>query len=173
MSSLKLVQQLGRNAESDECYTPSDQILPLLKYLDKSKTYYEATSGISSQVIDGFKNNNYNIIGSQGKDFLECTVEDIFDGVITNPPYSKKDKFIEHCYNLGKPFALFLPVASFQGGKRGQMFMDYGMSALVYNNRVDFTGGGAPHFGNAWFMWGLMPANTIQWVNNAKFNKRS
>ena len=37
---------------------------------------------------------------------------------------------------------------SFQGGRRGQMFMEHGMSCLVYNYRVDFTGGGSPPFGN-------------------------
>ena len=28
-----------------------------------------------------------------------------------------------------------------QGGKRGQMFMEHGMSCLVYNYNLDFTGG--------------------------------
>jgi len=163
-----MIKRTSRNAESDECYTPADQVIPLLEYLDKSKTYYEATSGISSNVIEGFHKHGYNMVGSQGKNFFDCTSDDVYDGIITNPPYSLKDKFIEHCYSLKKPFALFLPVASFQGGKRGQMFMDYGMSTLVYNHRVDFTGGGAPHFGNAWFMHGILPPNTIYWANNPK-----
>ena len=168
MTNLQMLKRTGTNAESDECYTPSDQIIPLLEYLDKDKTYYEATSGISSNILDGMHKFGYNMVGSQGKDFFKCQPDDVYDGIITNPPYSLKDKFIEHCYSLGKPFALFLPVASFQGGKRGQMFMDYGMSTLVYNNRVDFTGGGAPHFGNAWFMHGILPPNTIYWANNPK-----
>ena len=165
-----LIQRRARNKESDECYTPSDQVQPLLEYIDKDKTYYEATSGISSQIVDGFNKYDYNIVPSNNKDFFSCSPDDVCDGIITNPPYSIKDNFIEHCYALGKPFALFLPVASFQGGRRGQMFMDYGMSALVYNYRVDFTGGGSPPFGNAWFMWGFdtMPVNTIKWVNNPK-----
>ena len=159
----------------DECYTPCDQVLPLLDYLDKDKTYYEATSGISSQIVDGFKKYKYNIMPSGEKDFFTCKSEDVYDGIITNPPYSTKDKFIEHCYSLKKPFALFLPVASFQGGRRGQMFMEHGMSCLVYNYRVDFTGGGSPPFGNAWFMWGFdtMPLNTIRWVNNPKYRSSS
>lgn len=168
MSNLEMIKRTSRSAASDECYTPVDQVSPLLKYLDKDKTYYEATSGISSSILDGFDGTDYSIVGSGGRDFFTCGPDDVYDGVITNPPYSIKDKFIEHCYSLKKPFALFLPVASFQGGKRGQMFMDYGMSALVYNNRVDFTGKGAPHFGNAWFMWGIMPNNTIHWCNNPK-----
>ena len=36
-----LIQRRATNKESDECYTPSDQIAPLLEYLDKEKTYYE------------------------------------------------------------------------------------------------------------------------------------
>ena len=165
--SLAVLKNLSRY---DECYTPKDQVLPLLEYLDKDKTYYEATSGISSQIVDGFKKYEYNIVPSENRDFFTCGADDVYDGVVTNPPYSTKDRFIEYCYKLGKPFALFLPVASMQGGKRGQMFMEHGMSCLVYNYRVDFTGGGSPPFGNAWFMWGFdsMPPNTIRWVNNPK-----
>ena len=163
---LELVQNLGRNAASDECYTPPDSVEPLLKYLNKDKTYYEATSGKSGLIVEGFTKFGYKIEPSNGKDFFECAPSDVYDGVITNPPYSLKDKFIRHCYDLGKPFALFLPVASFQGSARGKMFMEYGMSALVYNNRVDFTGGGSPPFGNAWFIHGFLPPNTIYWVDN-------
>ena len=166
MTSIQLVRRIATNEASDECYTPTNQIQPLLKYLDKSKTYYEATSGKSGLIVDAFNECGYRIIGSEGKDFFSTTQDDVYDGIITNPPYSKKDDFIEHCYSLQKPFALFLPVAAFQGKRRGNLFMEYGMSALVYNNRVDFTGKGAPHFGNAWFMYGFTPPNTIYWVNN-------
>ena len=103
MTNLQMLKRTGTNAESDECYTPSDQIIPLLEYLDKDKTYYEATSGISSNILDGMHKFGYNMVGSQGKDFFECQPDDVYDGIITNPPYSLKDKFIEHCYSLGKP----------------------------------------------------------------------
>jgi hypothetical protein len=168
MPILDMLKQVGRNAESDECYTPVSQVAPLLQYLDKDKTYYEATSGISSNILEGFTTVGYSMVGSNDRDFFTCTSDDVYDGIITNPPYSKKDKFIEHCYALGKPFALLLPVASFQGGKRGRMFMEHGMSALVYNNRIDFTGKSNPHFGVAWFIHGFLPPNTIYWVDNPK-----
>ena len=140
----ELVSGLGRNEASDECYTPADQVLPLLKYLNKDMTYYEATSGKSSNILEGFHKHGYNMVGSGDTDFLDCTRSDIYDGVITNPPYSIKDKFIEH-----------------------------GMSALVYNNRVDFTGKGNPTFGNAWFIHGFLPPNTIYWVDNPKQTKKT
>ena len=102
--SLAVLKNLSRY---DECYTPKDQVLPLLEYLDKDKTYYEATSGISSQIVDGFKKYEYNIVPSENRDFFTCGVDDVYDGVITNPPYSTKDVFIEYCYKLGKPFDCF------------------------------------------------------------------
>lgn len=172
MSYTNLIQRRATNAESDECYTPEDQILPLLKYLDKDKTYYEATAGKSSSILSGFDAYGYSIVGSGGRDFFDCVESDCFDGVITNPPYSKKDQFLKHCYAMGKPFALLLPVTSFQGKGRGKMFMEMGMSALVYNNRIDFTGKGSPTFGNAWFMHGFMPPNTIHWVDNPVAGKK-
>ena len=68
----------------DECYTPKDQVLPLLEYLDKDKTYYEATSGISSQIVDGFKKYEYNIVPSENRDFFTCGADDVYDGVVTS-----------------------------------------------------------------------------------------
>ena len=67
---LELVQNLGRNAASDECYTPPDSVEPLLKYLNKNETYYEATSGKSGLIVEGFTKFGYKIEPSNGKDFF-------------------------------------------------------------------------------------------------------
>lgn len=103
----------------------------------------------------------------KGEIFFECGVDDVYDGIVTNPPYSKKDEFLRHCYDLGKPFALLLPVAASQGQKRGKWFKELGISMLVYNRRVDFTGKGAPPFGVAWFMGnGMCEPGRIWFVEN-------
>ena len=146
------VSMLGNNEQADETYTPKDSVKHLLPFINKKLTWYEATSGKSTAIVDSLTDLGVSIFGSNGRDFFECTSFDVFDGIITNPPYSKKDKFIEHAYNLGKPFAFLLPVAAFQGKARGKLFKKYGISALVYNSRVDFTGKKSPPFGVAWFM---------------------
>lgn len=151
---------LRKTKESDECYTPASCLQPLTPFLDKTKTYYEATSGTSKHMLNGFRDLGYSFKGST-KNFFDCGLDDIQDGIVTNPPYTLKDEFLERCYDLGRPFALLLPVSSLQGGFRGKLFMKYGISLLVYTKRIRFVSmGNQPAFGNAWYMGnGFCPEN--------------
>jgi hypothetical protein len=133
----------------------------MLPYLDKTLTYYDCTSNISSNIVDFLNSKGFKCIPSKGKDFLLDDIPSEVDVVLTNPPYSKKDKFIQRCYNINKPFALLLPVSSIQGKKRGELFDMYGIELLVLNKRIDFTGKGSPHFGVAWFCNNLLPQKLI------------
>tara|TARA_B100001094_G_C18001245_1_gene705301 strand:+ start:328 stop:822 length:495 start_codon:yes stop_codon:yes gene_type:complete len=159
-TNLKMLHKTGNNIKSDECYTPNLALIPLLEYLDKNKIYYDCTSGISSNVVNFFNNNGFICKNSFNRDFLTDNFDD-YDIIITNPPYSKKDKFIERCYKIGKPFALLLPVSSLQGQKRGEMFSENGIEILTLNKRIDFTGKGSPHFGVAWFCYKILPERLI------------
>ena len=160
-TNLEMLKKTATNKESDECYTPSTALAPLLEYLDKSKTYYDCTSGISSNIVTYLKSNGFKCLSSGDKDFLENELPDGVDVIITNPPYSKKDKFIKRCYEFNKPFALLLPVSSIQGIARGKMFNKYGVEILALSKRIDFTGKGSPHFGVAWFCNRVLPTKLI------------
>ena len=155
-SNLKMLNKTSNNIKSDECYTPHEAIKPLIPYLDVTKTYYDCTSGISSNIVDYLNSKNIKCISSGDRDFLKDEIPNNVDVILTNPPYSKKDSFIQRCYEIEKPFALLLPVSSLQGQKRGKMFNEKGIELLVLNKRVDFTGKGSPHFGVAWFCYGVL-----------------
>lgn len=157
-ASIKMLGMTGNNAASDECYTPASAVLPLLKYLDKGTEWYEATSGASKSIVHALRGNGFKCSETDGDFFGEV---DLRGGVVTNPPYSKKDAFLRKCYDSGLPFALLLPVSSLQGQRRGAMFKEHGLDLLVLNDRVDFTGKGAPHFGVAWFTLGILPERLI------------
>ena len=155
-TNINMLHRTSNNSKSDECYTPKEAIKPLLKELQRDKVYYDCTSNISSNIVDFMNDNGFVCKSSNGRDFLTDEVPKDIDVIITNPPYSKKDKFIKRCYEIGKPFALLLPVSSIQGQKRGEMFSKNGIELLVLNKRVDFTGKGSPHFGVAWFCSGIL-----------------
>ena len=160
-TNLSMLNKTSNNSLSDECYTPDEALLPLLSELSKNKIYYDCTSGISSNIVDCLTSNGYKCLLSDDRDFLIDDIPDGVDVIITNPPYSKKDKFIERCYELKKPFALLLPVSSLQGIKRGEMFSQNGIELLVLKKRIDFTGKGSPHFGVAWFCYNILKQQLI------------
>ena len=92
-----------------------------------------------------------------GQDFLTYEPEN-YDCVITNPPYSIKDKFLKRCYLLDKPFALLLPLTTFEG-KRQYWMEKYGIEVILLDKRVNFEtpsgNGTGSWFATAWFTNGL------------------
>ena len=159
-SSISALLKSDKTSKGDERYTPACAIEPLIPYLKREHVIYEPTSGKSNNIVNFLNDKGFKVISSDNTDFLRDSLPQ-FDMIVTNPPYSKKDVFLEKCYEIGKPFALLLPVSALQGKKRGKMFSKYGVELLVLNNRVDFTGEKSPHFGVAWFCYNILPQKLI------------
>lgn len=123
----------------------------LYPYLKKEWTIWEPSCG-KGNLVKEFETKGYKVVGTDiltGQDFL--TYEpDNYDCIITNPPFSIKQKFLERCYSLRKPFALLLPLTTFETKKRQDLFRSYGLEVIFLPNRVNFetpSGRGS----GAWF----------------------
>jgi hypothetical protein len=147
----------------DELYTPSYAIEPLLEYIPKGIKIWECTDYGSSNITKVLKDNGYEVISTHKKDFdfLIDKPDFDFDMIITNPPYSLKDSFIEKCYEYGKPFSLLLPLTSLEGIKRGRMFNENGIQLMVLDKRCDFNGKGSCWFNTSWFCYKTLPKQLI------------
>ena len=147
-----------QNPRFDERYTPSYAVTPLLKYLPKDIIIWECTDYGASNITAVLKEAGYNVISTKKEtfDFLEDTPNFEFDMIITNPPYSLKDEFMERCYEYGKPFALLLPITSLEGIKRGEMFRKYGIKLIIFDKRVEFIEGKGNWFNTGWFCWKIL-----------------
>jgi len=92
-------------------------------------------------------------------DFLTDKPKADWDVIITNPPYSIKQQFLARCYELDKPFALLLPLTTFETGKRQALFKEYGVEVIFMDKRVNFQtptkAKSSAWFATAWFTWGL------------------
>jgi hypothetical protein len=151
----------------DNLYTPKNITYPILKYLDKSKTVWECCDPGFSNISKELRWHGCDVISSDKQfDFLNNEKE--CDYIITNPPYSLKDKFIERCYELRKPFFLLLPITALEGVTRGELFRKYGISCIIFDRRIDFTGKGSNWFGVAWFHWGFIQGNNIEFYKYEK-----
>ena len=92
-----------------------------------------------------------------------------FDCIITNPPFSLKQQFLEKCYRLEKPFALLLPLTTLETSKRQEMFKKHGTQIILFDKRINFeipnkVEKSSSWFATAWFTWGLGLPNELNFV---------
>ena len=153
-----------RNEKYDHFDTPAYAIKPLLDYIPKKWVVWEPTDTTGkSKITEVFRKRGSKVISTGQKkiDFLKNYPDFKFDCIITNPPYSLKDEFIERCYEYtleGKKWALLLPLTALEGIWRGTLLGDlrdrFGL--LVFNRRVEFTGKSV-WFNTSWFCSGILP----------------
>lgn len=135
----------------------------ILEFIPYDWTIWDSACG-EGRMAETMKDEGYNVIGTDimnGFDFLApmATCEFGYDCIITNGPYSAKDKWLKACYETGKPFALMLPVTALGEQERFKMYKDHGIQVLLLPERVTFitpngTVGGS-WFCVAWFCHGL------------------
>ena len=87
------------------------------------------------------KKNKFNVVFSHlenRQDFFEYEPKK-WDIIISNPPWSIKDKVLKRCYELNKPFGLILPIHSLSGKYRWSKFKDGNIQLLISKNRICFN----------------------------------
>lgn len=159
----------------DNCYTPAIALQPLLPYLSRNKVIWECADG-AGHISNALKQEGLQVVSTSietGHDFLTCVPPE-FDIILTNPPYSLKYEWIARCYdwflNMGKPFALLLPV-DFLGAAKGQAQLQRGDPKIIlFKRRINFIlangkNSGA-QFATAWFTEGLLQGPTLQYFDN-------
>lgn len=94
-----------RKIANDEFYTPNDLVIELLSLtpIDVNDSIFDSAYG-TGNFYNNFPSNH---ITGFSKDFF--AVNDSWDWIITNPPYSKLDDWIKHTCKLStKGFALLI-----------------------------------------------------------------
>lgn len=148
----------------DDFQTPPYALKPLLPYLPKDWTIWEPACG-HGYLVDELERLSYNVVASElyaepSVDFLNDDLYFRWNAIVTNPPYSLKQQFLERCYGFYKPFALLLPLTTFETGKRQRLFRDNGLEVIFMDKRVNFetpnkVEKSSAWFATAWFTWGL------------------
>ena len=132
------------NKESDEQYTPAYAVKPLLKYLDMycNKSNYTIWCPFDtedSEYVKIFRAEGYDVIATHidaGQNFFTYEPKEHYDFIISNPPFSLKDQVLKRLHELGKPFAILLPLPALQGQARFPYLQD--CQALIFDKRINF-----------------------------------
>lgn len=161
----------------DRCQTPAYALDPLLSYLKPGWTIWEPAAG-EGNLVRALQAHGFKVISSDlltehigagvigGKNFFDWQPPH-FDAIVTNPPYTVKFEWYRRIYELGKPFALLLPVETLGAHQAQMLYRRHGHEQMLLNKRVNFK---MPHKGwesgewrsSAWFptfwsCWQMLP----------------
>lgn len=127
---MKMQNNLTGNEYSDEWYTDQETVdkawmllgvehndVIMCPFDTEQSLFVQKAKSLGHKVIYGIS------------DFLENDSY-VFDKLITNPPFSIKDKVIEQVYKYRKPAALMLPLDILGGVKRHGLYKLYGAPSI-------------------------------------------
>lgn len=110
-------------------------------------------------------------------DFLTVQPNSWDGDIITNPPYSMAQQFVEKAMQAitnGHKVAMFLKLTFLEGKSRKEMFAEYppkivyvSSSRLKCAKNGDFSNTGGSAVAYAWFVWekGFKGSPIIKWIN--------
>lgn len=155
--------------ESNENYTPFYAVEPILKFIPKDKKVWCPFDEQWSAFYQSFSKGGWSVVRSSlkdGQDFFTYK-PDNFDIIVSNPPFNIKDQVLEKLYEIDKPFAMLLPLATLQGKSRYELFKN-GIQLLSFDSRIEFhnknkmdilTSGCC--FASCYFCKDLLPDNLV------------
>ena len=128
---------------SDEVYTPTYAVQPLVKYIkmfNLNAVIWCPFDMSHSEYVKVFERAGVKVIHShidEDKNFFFYEPEEYYDVIISNPPFSQKDNVLKRLYELNKPYAMLLPIPSLQGQARFPWIKD-GLQYLGFDKRINY-----------------------------------
>ena len=157
-------------AKYDQCGTPPHGLAPLLPYLPPHARIWEPAAG-AGMLANALEAAGHLVIRSDwidGQDFFSYAPDPAsYDMIVTNPPYSIKYRWMERCYQLGKPWALLVPLETVGAASALKQYRQHGWEELRLMQRINFSmpdsgfcNSGA-QFPVIWLCWHLLPTPVL------------
>ena len=131
-----------KKGETDNWLTPASAVYPLVPYLRKFKTIWCPFDLESSAFVQVLRKEGFDVIHSHidtGQDFFEYEPKEEYDAIVSNYPFSQRNAIFEHCYDIGKPFALLSNyVGIFDNRIRFDLFRDKGVELYILRGRTSY-----------------------------------
>lgn len=171
-----------KKSNTDEWYTPAEcveLIVPFLNWGGYRRILCPFDTA-DSQFVKVLTMRGFDVTYSHiktGTDFF--TIENLndYDAVVSNPPFSKRQRILEKLFASGVPFAMILNLNGiFDSKKRWELFKDNDFEIIVPLGRMHFFNdeckGNSPNFQSAYICHG-MADKQIEFVNGGAINGRS
>jgi len=128
-------------AKSDEWFTPSSAIYPILNYIKEGSTVWCPFDNDNSNFIKVLKGNRLNVINTHidsNGDFFKLEMPEC-DYIISNPPYSLRNSILKRLFELKKPFAMLMNTNGlFDSAIRWELFKKNQFTLIYLKGRTSF-----------------------------------
>ena len=136
--------QLIKKAKTDEWYTQEENVSMIIPYLLRGgyKKILCPFDNAESNFVKVLKENGFEVSYSHiedGIDFFNISNLSEYDAVVSNPPFSKRDKIFERLFDANIPFALIMNMNGlFDSKTRWKLFKENDFEILVPQGRMKF-----------------------------------
>jgi len=174
----------AKTRENDDFYATDPKAVEMLCELEKfSENVIEPACG-QGHIAKVLESKGYNVIacdlidrgyGRGGIDFLTLHRKNIDADIVTNPPYSLAQDFVEKAMDVvstGHKVAMFLKLTFLETAKRRDLFKKYPPKTVyVASQRIACWPNGKPTSQSmvcyAWFIWqkGFAGDTILKWFN--------
>ena len=165
MNSQGILYSHGKN---DECHTLSYAAKPILKYIPYNAVVWCPFDLQESEFVKQITELGNRVIATHifnGQDFYTYEPDDHWDCIISNPPFTGKRKIFERALSFGKPFALLMSNTWLNDSAPKQVFKDYDLQLLMFEERMKFENNGVINnkitFSTSYFCYNFLPKQII------------
>ena len=130
-----------RKAIKDEWYTPEDAIYPILKYIKPNSKIWCPFDTTDSHYYKILLETGHKVVCTSllnGQDFflidnVEC------DYIISNPPFSLRQKILKRLFEIGKPFMMLMNTNGlFDSKTRWNLFKRNNFTLIYLEGRIQY-----------------------------------
>lgn len=173
--------QIIKKSNTDEWYTPEQPVEMIAPYLEKNgyKKILCPFDKAESNFVKVLTGHGFSVSYSHietGTDFFNIDNLDEYDAVVSNPPFSKRQRILEKLYGCGVPFAMIMNFNGlFDSKARWEMFKRNGVEILIPLGRMRFFNescvGNNPNFQSV-YVCNKMLKNQIEFISGGNYGTR-
>lgn len=158
---------LYTQGSNDECYTPTEGVLPIVKYIPSNLVVWCPFDTRDSNFVKILSKTNRVIHShiSEGKDFYYYEPSEHWDCIVSNPPFTNKRKIFERALSFNKPFALIMSNTWLNDSAPKQLFKEKELQLLMFEQRMKFLNNGVVNnkitFSSSYFCYNFLPKQII------------
>lgn len=153
-----------KQSNTDEWYTPKENVEIIVPFIHANgyKKILCPFDKEESQFVQVFKRVGLAVTYSHietGTDFFDLDLSE-YDAIVSNPPFSKRERILEKLFASGKPFAMILNFNGlFDSKTRWELFKRYEFELIVPLGRMRFFNedceGNSPNFQSIYVCHGM------------------